>query len=117
MSKSSSEILIHVQVDHQIKDLLHQAIKEMFPKSVVQAGDTLNDPILVLTTKVTERHFEQLQSKFRLNANIAHIEEPEAHFLAFHLMPRKEYLDDLRHLLTPFVRNSSMTREKNGAGS
>jgi hypothetical protein len=111
MSKNSSEILVHVQVDHQINVLLHQGVKEMFPKAVVQEGKTLNDPILVLTTKVTERHFEQLQSKFRLNVSIAHIREPEDHFLAFQLVPRKEYLDDLRHLLTPFVKNSSKSRE------
>lgn len=112
MSKSSSAVLIHEQVDYQINVLLHQAVKEMFPNAGVQEGKTLNDPISVLTTKVTERQFEQLQSKFRMNVTIAHIKEQEEHFLAFHLIPRKEYLDDLRHLLTPFVRNSSMTREK-----
>lgn len=111
MSRSSSEVLIDEQVDHQIKVLLLQAVKEMFPKAGVQEGKTLNAPILVVTTKVTERQFEQLQNKFRMNVSIAYIKEPEEHFLAFHLIPHKEYLDDLRHLLMPFVRDRNVFRE------
>jgi len=95
--------------------LLRQAVKNMFPKAVVQEGKTLNDPILVLTTEVTERQFEQLQNKFRMNVSKAYIKNmPEEHILALHVVPRNEYLDDLRHLLTQFVKDTGMSRGKFG---